>query len=69
MLEALELIDISRIIEQMVNLFEVSVSKHAALEIDLAKDLPPVRANAAQLRQIIVNLITNASEAIGDRDE
>ena len=66
--EDLELIDVSRIIKQMVDLFEVSVSKHAALEIDLAKDLPAIRANAAQLRQIIVNLITNASEAIGDRD-
>jgi len=44
------------------------VSKHAAVETDLGKNLPAVRANPAQLRQLVMNLITNASEAIGDRD-
>jgi CheY-like chemotaxis protein len=38
------------------------------VEANLGKDLPPVQANAAQLRQIVMNLVTNASEAIGDRD-
>ncbi len=63
-----ELVDVSRIVEDMVELFKVSVSKHAMLDADLSKDLPAVRANAAQLRQIVMNLITNASDAIGDRD-
>jgi two-component system cell cycle sensor histidine kinase/response regulator CckA len=65
--EDLELIDVSRIIKQMSDLLKVSVSKQAALETDLETDLPTVRASAGQLRQIVMNLITNASEAIGDR--
>jgi CheY-like chemotaxis protein len=52
----------------MLELLEVSVSKHAVLETTLGKNLPTVRANSGQLRQIVMNLITNASEAIGDRD-
>jgi PAS domain S-box-containing protein len=63
-----ELVDVSRSIQEMLELLKVSVSKHAVLEADLGKNLPPIRANAAQLRQIVMNLVTNASDAIGDRD-
>lgn len=62
------LVDVSRIVREMLELLKVSVSKHAVLETDLGEGLPPVRANAAQLRQIVMNLVTNASDAIGDRD-
>ena len=58
----------SRIVKEMIELLKVSVSKHAVVETDLGKDLPAVRADAPQLRQIVMNLVTNASEAIGDRD-
>jgi len=63
-----ELVDFSRIIQEMLELLKVSISKHAVLEANLGKNLPPIRANAAQLRQIVMNLVTNASDAIGDRD-
>src|SRR5262249_34223411 len=63
-----ELADLSQIVRQMVELLRVSVCKHAVLEVVLGKDLPAVRTNAAELRQIVMNLVTNASEAIGDRD-
>jgi len=62
------LVDVSRIVREMLELLKVSVSKHAVLETNLGQDLPAVRANAAQLRQIVMNLVTNASDAIGDRD-
>ena len=61
-------IDLSRIVTEMLELLNVSVSKHARLETDLAPDLPSIRANAAQIRQIVLNLVTNASDAIGNRD-
>ncbi|MGA7239193.1 MAG: PAS domain-containing protein [Bryobacteraceae bacterium] len=61
-------VDISKTVEEMIELLRVSVSKNATLETDLGKDLPPVRANAAQISQILINLLTNASEAIGARD-
>ena len=61
-------IDVSQVVEEMLALLRFSVSKHAALETHLGKDLPPVRGSAAQLRQIVMNLVTNASEALGDQD-
>jgi PAS domain S-box-containing protein len=62
------LADVSQIVKEMIELLRVSVSKHAALEMYLRQDLPAIRSNAAQIRQIVMNLVTNASEAIGDRD-
>jgi signal transduction histidine kinase len=62
------LVDPSQIVEEMRELLKVSVSKHAVVKLDLSQDLPLVPANAAQLRQIVMNLVTNASDAIGDRD-
>jgi two-component system, cell cycle sensor histidine kinase and response regulator CckA len=55
-------------IEGMLQLLQVSISKHAILKMDLGKDLPSVRAAPAQIRQVIMNLVTNAAEAIGERD-
>jgi two-component system, cell cycle sensor histidine kinase and response regulator CckA len=63
-----ELVDLSTIVEEMLSLLKVSVTKRAVIKANLDQDLPAVRASAAQLRQIVMNLITNASDAIGDRD-
>jgi PAS domain S-box-containing protein len=63
-----ELVDVSRIVSEMLELLKISLSKHAVLETDLSQDLPTVRASAAQLRQIVMNVVTNASDAMGDRD-
>jgi PAS domain S-box-containing protein len=61
-------VDLSQIIKEMIGLLKLSVSKHATLEMSLGSDLPAVHADAAQLRQIVMNLVTNASDAIGNRD-
>jgi hypothetical protein len=52
----------------MIELLRLSVSKHAVVETDLGNGLPAVEANPGQLRQVVMNLVTNASEAIGGRD-
>jgi two-component system cell cycle sensor histidine kinase/response regulator CckA len=65
--EALELVDVGEVVAGMVDLLRVSVSKHVNLETGFDKNLPMVRASRGQIQQIVMNLITNASEAIGDR--
>src|SRR5262249_16413808 len=62
------LVDLSKTVEEMLSLLKVSVTKHAVIKANLDQDLPAIRASAAQIRQIVMNLITNASDAIGDRD-
>jgi CheY-like chemotaxis protein len=52
----------------MLELLKISISKHARLETDLDRHLPAIQANAAKISQLVMNLVTNASEAIGDRD-
>ena len=66
--EVLELVDVSEIVKDMLELLKVSVSKHVSVAADLGKQLPAVRANPSQIRQVVMNLFYNASEAIGDRD-
>ncbi len=61
-------LSLNRMVEEMVHLLKVSVPKRAVIQFDLAPDLPAVEADAAQLQQIILNLVTNAAEAIGDDD-
>jgi len=62
------LVDLSETVQEMLPLLEVSLSKHAVITPDLEKGLPLTRAGAAQIRQIVMNLVTNASDAIGERD-
>jgi CheY-like chemotaxis protein len=52
----------------MLELLKVLISKRAALVTDIDRDLPAVRANAAQIRQIVLNLVINASEAMCGQD-
>jgi PAS domain S-box-containing protein len=59
-----EPVDLSRIVSEMLPLLEVSISKQSVLKTDLAEELPAVQANASQMRRIVLNLITNASEAL-----
>jgi two-component system, cell cycle sensor histidine kinase and response regulator CckA len=61
-----EAVDVSRLVEEMLKLLKVSISKQVALRADFPGDLPAVWGNAPQIRQIVMNLVLNASEAIGD---
>jgi PAS domain S-box-containing protein len=62
-----EPVDCSLLVREMVQVLKVSLSKSAILKIDLAEDLGIVHGSAAQIRQLIMNLVINASQAIGER--
>ncbi|MEN6526688.1 MAG: ATP-binding protein [Candidatus Polarisedimenticolia bacterium] len=61
-------VDLSAVAREMGRLLAVSISKTARVEYLLADDLPPVTADPSQIRQVFMNLLTNASEALGGRD-
>lgn len=57
-------LDLSALIRDIGDLAKASVAPNAKLALDLPDGLPAVVADAAQLRQVIVNLLLNASEAL-----
>jgi len=60
-------LDVTLLVEEITHLLQLSISKKAVLRFQLARGLPPVSADATQIRQILMNLVINASDAIGDR--
>ena len=62
----IEAVDVNAVVTEIGNLLEVSVAKNVALNYDLCRHLPPVVADVTQLHQVILNLVTNASDSIGD---
>lgn len=60
-------LDITELVRDMAGLLEVSISKKCRMQYKLAPGLPVFKADAAQIRQVVMNLIINASEAIGDQ--
>ena len=61
---AIESIDLSSLVEQTLRLQTISISKVAVVRCGFAKDLPAILGNVAELRQVVMNLIRNASEAL-----
>ena len=61
-----EALSLNGLVEEMGHLLEASISKKITLRYELADDTPPINADASQVRQVVMNLITNASDAIGD---
>jgi two-component system, cell cycle sensor histidine kinase and response regulator CckA len=60
-------VEMQKVVEEMLHMLRVSISKNAILKLNFAANLPSVDADASQLRQVVMNLIVNASEAIGER--
>ncbi len=61
-----EPINITTLSESMLPLVKSSLGRTIALHVDFSREVPAVMADATQLRQILMNLVINAADAIGD---
>jgi len=61
-------IELGPLVESTVPLLRASISKKATLKFQLQPDLPATMADPTQMRQIVMNLVINASESLGEHD-
>ena len=59
-------LNLCELVHEMGHLLEISVAKSARLRYQLPDQLPAVHADTSQLRQVIMNLVLNASEALSE---
>ncbi len=57
-------VDLRDVVVETTHLLQATISKSARLEFLLESDLPLTRADVNQIRQVIMNLVINASEAL-----
>ena len=60
----LRVTDLNRLLEELTGLLDLCVSRRSSIRLDLGPDLPLVLGDPAQLQQAVVDLVTNASEAL-----
>lgn len=61
----LQLVDLNQTAVENAQLFMSTISKNVNLELDLDQDIPHILADPGQIQQVVMNLITNACEAVG----
>ncbi len=61
-------LDVSAMVRDTATLLRAAMSKKVALQFELSEQLPEVEGDATQLRQVVMNLISNAADAIGDAE-
>ncbi|MEM7332459.1 MAG: PAS domain S-box protein [Chloroflexota bacterium] len=58
-------LDVNQLIVNNLPLFDISLQINVQLETELQDDIPVIEADAAQIQQLLMNLVINAGQAIG----
>jgi len=59
-------VDLNAVVDEVAQLLRTTIPKGVSLELDLTPGLPALEADATQLRQVVMNLVVNAGEAIAE---
>ena len=60
-------LNLSQLIEDVTRLITTVISKKAVLKLNLAQDLAAIEGDSAQLQQLLINLLINASDSLADQ--
>jgi PAS domain S-box-containing protein len=60
-----EPVELGALVRGMGDLLRVAIGVGCELRYEMEAGLPPIEADAAKIRQVVMNLITNGAEAIG----
>ncbi len=58
--------DLNELLNRNLHTLKLGVSAHVGLDLELGDRLPHIKGDAEQIRRLVMNLLINASEAIGD---
>ncbi len=61
-------INLKTLVEGMIDLLQASMTKKATLQLDLRTDLPTIEVDVTEIRQVVMNLITNAGDSLGEEE-
>jgi two-component system, cell cycle sensor histidine kinase and response regulator CckA len=61
-------LDLNQVAQEITQLIRASIPKKVEIRFTLQSGLPRIDADIAQVQQVLMNLVTNASEAIGDQE-
>jgi signal transduction histidine kinase len=64
----MEAADPNHLVSEMASLVRSSISKKVAIHFDLDPSIPAIKGDLGQIQQVLMNLIINGAEAIGDED-
>ena len=61
-----EPLDLSALVRETSNLIKTSIPMTVELRLQLTSDLPVIEGDASQIQQLVMNLVLNGAEAIGE---
>jgi len=61
-------VNLSSVAEQVMQLIKATVPRNIKFSIDVAPKLPPIRADMSHMRQVVMNLLTNACESLDSEE-
>ncbi len=64
----MQLIDMSELVEEMIEVLELALAKKSTLRFNPSPGPVFFKGDRSQIRQLIMNLVTNAAEAVGDAE-
>lgn len=63
----IETFSLNSLVTDMVHLLQVSIGKNHSLQLSLDERAPKVQGDPSQIRQVLLNLLTNAAESMADK--
>jgi PAS domain S-box-containing protein len=59
-------VNMGEVLDDMIDLLKTTIPKTTEINFDKASTIPFIKGDSSQLSQIVLNIVINASEAIGD---
>ena len=61
-------INLWMLVDEVVRMLQAATNKNVTINLDLRQRIPHIKGDIGQIQQIVMNLIINATEAIGDQN-